>query len=128
MTAETPDWLRDVKTVTICSSSKFYPQAQQVAARLAERGLTVHTPRFDYNEEVVEVRPEDKKWLTREFLSKIDDSDAVYVIDENGYTGRSVCIEIGYAAALRKRVILSEPPAEAAGAALADAVVSVNDL
>lgn len=126
MTEEAKDWFDDVTTVTICSSSKFYAKARRVADKLTHRGLVVYTPRFDYDEEVVEVGPSEKAWLTRDFLAKIKQSDAVYVIDEQGYTGRSVCIEIGFAAALGKRVFLSEPPAEAAVAALADAVVPVN--
>jgi hypothetical protein len=66
--------------------------------------------------------------LTHEFLRKIDRSDAIYVIDQDGYTGRSVCIEIGYASALGKKVILSEPPAENAVRALATEVIAVDDI
>jgi nucleoside 2-deoxyribosyltransferase len=93
---------------------------------MANAGITVYTPRFDFNEEVVEVSKDDKVHLTHEFLQKIDRSDAIYVIDQDGYTGRSVCIEIGYASALGKAVLLSEPPAENAVQALATAVVPVH--
>jgi hypothetical protein len=91
-------------------------------------GLNVFTPRFDFNEEVVAVTMADKINLTHEFLRKIDDSDAIYVIDQDGYTGRSVCIEIGYASTLGKVVILSETPVENAVRALTSEVVAVGEI
>lgn len=120
--------LTRIKTLTICSSSKFYETAQTLAKEMARAGITVYTPRFDFNEEVVKVTMDDKISLTHEFLSKIGRSDAIYVIDQDGYTGRSVCIEIGYASALGKTVLVSEPPAEHAVQALANAVVPVADI
>jgi nucleoside 2-deoxyribosyltransferase len=120
--------LTKIKTLTICSSSKFYETAQTIAKEMAKAGITVYTPRFDFNEEIVNVTRDDKISLTHEFLSKIDRSDAIYVIDQDGYTGRSVCIEIGYASALGKTVLVSEPPAEHAVQALAAAVVPVADI
>jgi hypothetical protein len=120
--------LTRIKTLTICSSSKFYETALTLAKEMTRAGITVYTPRFDFNEEVVKVTKDDKITLTREFLSKIDCSDAIYVIDQDGYTGRSVCIEIGYASALGKTVLVSEPPAEHAVQALAAAVVPVTDI
>lgn len=112
--------------MTICSSSKFYPTARRLAKELEGRGLEIHTPRFDFDEEFVEVGTEQKMALTREFLAKIRRSDAIYVINESGYTGRSVCIEAGYAAALGRIIILSERPEEGAVEALSDAVVPVD--
>jgi hypothetical protein len=120
--------LTKIKTLTICSSSKFYETAQTLAKEMARAGITVYTPRFDFNEEIINVTRDDKISLTHEFLSKIDRSDAIYVIDQDGYTGRSVCIEIGYASALGKTVLVSEPPAEHAVQALTAAVVPVADI
>lgn len=120
--------LTKIKTLTICSSSKFYETAQALAKEMTSAGITVYTPRFDFNEETVKVTKDDKISLTHEFLRKIDRSDAIYVIDQDGYTGRSVCIEIGYASALGKTVLVSEPPAEHAVQALAAAVVPVADI
>jgi nitrogen fixation protein len=120
--------LTKITTLTICSSSKFYETAQSLAKELSSAGITVYAPRFDFNEEIVEVAKDDKIRLTHEFLGKIDRSDAIYVIDQEGYTGRSVCIEIGYASALGKTVMVSEPPLENAVQALAAAVIPVGDL
>jgi hypothetical protein len=120
--------LTGIKTLTICCSSKFYDTAQALAKEMTDAGLNVFTPRFDFNEEVVAVTMADKISLTREFLRKIEESDAIYVIDQDGYSGRSVCIEIGYASALGKTVVLSESPAENAVRALTSAVVAVGEI
>lgn len=120
--------LTEIKTLTICSSSKFYDIARALAKEMIDAGLNVFTPRFDFNEEVVAVTMADKISLTHEFLHKIDRSDAIYVIDQDGYTGRSVCIEIGYASALGKTIVLSEPPAENAVLALTSEVVAVGEI
>lgn len=120
--------LAGIKTLTICSSSKFYETAQILAKEVEGAGVTAYTPRFDFNEETVDVTQDDKMRLTHEFLRKISRSDAIYVIDADGYTGRSVCIEIGYASALGKTVLLSEPPAENAVRALASDIIPAPEL
>jgi nucleoside 2-deoxyribosyltransferase len=120
--------LTGIKTLTICSSSKFYDTVQALAKKMTDAGLDVFTPRFDFNEEVIAVTMDDKIRLTRDFLRKIDASDAIYVIDRDGYTGRSVCIEIGYASALGKTVVLSELPVENAVRALTSEVVAVDEI
>ncbi len=117
-----------IGSVTVCSSSKFYGVARQAADSLRAAGLTVYTPRFDYNEEQVVVGELDKIRLTREFLGKVARSDAVYVIARNGYAGVSVCIEVGYAFGRGKVVLFSEEPTEFALRALVDAVVPVAEI
>ncbi|HEY0698046.1 MAG TPA: nucleoside 2-deoxyribosyltransferase [Micromonospora sp.] len=117
-----------IKSVTICSSSKFYDTAQRAEETLLSLGLTVYTPRYDYNEQRVQVGESDKKRLTHEFLAKIDKSDAVFVIANGGYAGVSVCIEVGYAAGQGKKVFFSELPTEFALRALVDAVVPVDEI
>lgn len=115
-----------IESITICSSSKFYDTAQRAEAAFRRLGCTVYTPRYDRNEQRVYVGESDKIELTREFLAKIAKSDAVFVIANGGYTGASVCIEVGYASGQDKTVLFSEPPAEFALRALVDAVVPVD--
>jgi hypothetical protein len=119
--------MNDTPEVTICSSSKYYGAVKAIADELTERRVRVNTPRFDVDEEIVDVTPEQKMRLTREFLDKVRRSTCIYVVAEDGYTGRSVCIEIGFAAALEKPVFISESPVEAAVSALVRDVVSVED-
>ena len=49
------------------------------------------------------------KRLTLEHFAAIDQSDLLYVLCPEGYVGRSVTLEIGYAYAKGKRVFFSEP-------------------
>lgn len=113
--------------VTICSSSKYYDVVKGVADQLADRRVGVNTPRFDFNEETVEVTADQKRELTHEFLAKVRRSACIYVVAVAGYTGCSVSIETGFAAALNIPIFASEPPAEAAIGALVSDIVSVDD-
>lgn len=114
--------------VAICSSSKFYDTARRVADDLQAAGYAVHTPRFDFDERTVAVGADDKAWLTTAFLDGLRRCQVVYVVAVGGYTGPSVCLEIGYAAALGKLVVASEKPTEPAVAALVDQVVPADRL
>ena len=42
-------------------------------------------------------------------LEKIDETDVVYVVNPDGYVGRSVCIDIGYAYAKGKPIYVMYP-------------------
>jgi len=42
-------------------------------------------------------------------LEKIDEADVVYVVNPNGYVGRSICVDIGYAYAKGKPVYVMYP-------------------
>lgn len=42
-------------------------------------------------------------------LEKIDEADVVYVVNPDGYVGRSVCIDIGYAYAKGKPIYCMYP-------------------
>jgi nucleoside 2-deoxyribosyltransferase len=117
-----------VGTVTVCSSSRFYPLAREAAKRLESSGFNVLTPSFEHDETQIAVDQETKAELTYAFLEKIRRSDAIYVIAEEGYIGRSVAIEIGYATALGKDVVLSQEAAEDAVKALTTRVVSCDGI
>ena len=56
------------------------------------------------------------------------ESSLVYVVAGEGYTGRSVCIEIGFATGLGIPIIISEAPEEDAVGALVRAVVPAGSL
>lgn len=117
-----------IDSITICSSSKFYDSARRAEAAFRALGLTVYTPRFDFNEQRQIVGESDKIQLTHEFLAKIARSQAVFVVATSGYAGVSVCIEVGYAVGQGKTVIFSDTPAEFALRALVDAVVPVDGI
>jgi nucleoside 2-deoxyribosyltransferase len=116
------------KPITICSSSRFYDTAKAVARDLEMHGYEVLTPRFDANETQRVVSPDEKYALTTDFLKKVQRSGAIYVISEGGYTGVSVCIEVGYAYAQGIPVLTSETPTEAAIGALVTAIVPTSGI
>jgi hypothetical protein len=118
----------EYRDVTIASSSRFYDRVRSVLKVLQSHGLTCYTPDFDFDETTVVVSPEQKHRLTLAFLKKIQASEALYVIDTNGYTGTSVCLEVGYAYALEKRIYTVESPSEPAIAALVKEVIDPEDL
>ena len=117
-----------MRVVTICSSSKFYAEAKALEAALIKSGCTVFTPDFNFDETKVIVDEKMKRELTRTFLRKIDSSEAILVVDCNGYVGRSVAIEAGYAYAKSKVIILIEPAEELAVRALADHVIGIEEI
>jgi hypothetical protein len=49
-------------------------------------------------------------------LRKINDSDIIYVVNPDGYVGKSVCVDIGYAHAKNKQIYamcpIDDPPVE----------------
>lgn len=114
--------------IAIASSSKFYDRVRSAVETFQSRGLTCHTPAFDFDETKVIVGREQKYQLTWSFLEKVRVSDVLYVIDTEGYTGTSVSLEVGYAYALGKPIYAIEPPSEPAVASLVTAVLGVDEL
>jgi hypothetical protein len=121
--------MNKARAVTICSSSRFHDLAKSLARDLQmQTSVTTFTPRFDFDEEQVVVPADLKQQLTTEFLGKIRRSSDIYVIATGGYTGRSVCIEIGFAYALGIPILMSEPPEEAAVSALVKEIVPFSEV
>ena len=86
---------------------------------LEEQNTEVLSPRFEElkssNEEFVVVQGEEELPsldLERYHLDAIDKCDALIVCSQNGYVGASTLLEIGYAQAIRKRIIFTEMPEE----------------
>lgn len=115
-------------TIVVCSSSKFYDDAQRIAVALRNMNFTVLTPRFDFDERYIYVNTQTKINLTKEFLKKINVADAVYVIANNGYIGMSVCFEIGYAVGRGKKIYFSEVPTEPALHTFIHDVISIDEV
>ncbi|HVE81175.1 MAG TPA: nucleoside 2-deoxyribosyltransferase [Candidatus Dormibacteraeota bacterium] len=120
--------INTIDSIIISSSSKFFPSAKAAADKLKAERIEVYTPGFVHNETLVKVDPSTKAQLTRSFLQKLKKADAVYVIAEGGYIGCSVAIEIGYASALEKPIILSEEAKEDGVKALVAAVLPFEKL
>ncbi len=61
-------------------------------------------------------------------LRKIDDSDVVYIVNPDGYVGKSVSVDIGYAYAKSKRIYAMCPIDDQPVANLIDGVMAPDEL
>lgn len=114
------------KVVISGSFRKFLKEILEVRSELAQKGVEILSPRFTEpknpgEEFVVFEGKEGESPLVseRHHIGSIEQADALIVVDpkghkgvEKGYVGTSSLIEIGYAHALRKKVIFTEVPDE----------------
>lgn len=83
--------------IYLCGSFRFVAAVAEVERLLAERGVPFQSSKAPDPRGIVSC------------LEKIDGADAVYVIDPDGYIGKSVAIDIGYAFARGKPIYSMEP-------------------
>lgn len=94
-----------MKTVTICGSMRFQKEMQEIAFLLeTKHKMNVLQCVFSMKNE--ELSPAERASLARAHHRKIEISDAVYVVDLQGYIGSSVSEEIQFAKANGKEIIL----------------------
>lgn len=92
-----------MKTVTICGSMRFQKQMQKIAFSLETRhSMNVLQCVYDNGRGVTGA---EKTALAKAHRRKIELSDAIYVVDIDGYIGKSVSEEIAFAKALGKEII-----------------------
>lgn len=83
-------------TLTLCGSMRFYKEMQAIALILEIRyGFNIL--QCTYNPEKVDISEVEKKAIVDAHYRKIELSDAIYVVDIDGYIGQSVKEEIDYA-------------------------------
>lgn len=95
-----------MKVITLCGSMRFFKEMQEIAGELeTKHGYCAITPiggpNITLNEEAVEN-------LAKAHYKKIDISDAVYIVNINGYIGESVSKELRYAQKHNKEIIYHE--------------------
>lgn len=93
-----------MKTVTICGSMKFAKQMKEIAWRL-ETTQAYNVLQCAYNENNEAVSETIIHQLSKAHYKKIEISDAIYVVNVDGYIGNSVQGEIQYAKELGKEII-----------------------
>jgi hypothetical protein len=86
----------------VCGSFRFTHEIDELEARLKEENIEYCIS---------------KKMNTRGILGcleKIDEADVVYVVNPEGYVGKSVCVDIGYTYARDKPIYvmhsIDDPP------------------
>ena len=108
-----------MKSVVICSSSKFAKESMVFAEKLKKLGGTVYTPHYykHHHTDLEKIEGHNKKYiamgLAHDHFNKIRLSDVVFIYNKDGYIGPSTTLEIGFAVALNKPIYaLSEDKTE----------------
>ena len=91
-----------MKIVTICGSMKFKDKMMEVAKDLEIKNKYVVIQCVYSNDKFNE---EEQSLLADLHYKKIDISDAIYVVNVNGYMGTSTKNEIEYAKSLNKEIL-----------------------
>ncbi|MCL2859366.1 MAG: hypothetical protein FWF46_02100 [Oscillospiraceae bacterium] len=94
-----------MKVITICGSLKFKDEMMKVAWQMELAGNTVLIPIFPINKEKDSFTEEELIMLGKMHEEKIKLSDAILVVNVNGYIGNSTKSEIEFAKSLNKEII-----------------------
>lgn len=97
--------------ITICGSTRFKDQILDTARDLTLMGHIVLAPCVFHHAEDTELTTEEKIRLDNLHKEKINMSDAIFVVNVDGYIGESTYGEIDWATRMKKQVFfLIEPP------------------
>ncbi len=95
-------WRDLLKRVYVCGSLKFTCEIEELEHRLKEEKIEHEAPKRKNSHGI------------RGCLNKIDHADVVYVVDPEGYIGKSVAFDLGYAHAKNKQIyvmhVVDDPP------------------
>jgi hypothetical protein len=105
-------------TIFVATSKRFYNEAEQLVERIKACDVMVYHPYFHLDPTEVDADPEYKSRVTLQHFPEIDNSDIFYALLPEGYIGCSVTIELAYAYARGKEIVVSEAPTEFAVQAL----------
>jgi hypothetical protein len=101
-----------IKVITLCGSTKFQKEFEDVNERLTLAGnLVISVGVFGHSKGIA-LSTQQKTNLDRIHLKKIDLADEIFVINVNGYIGSSTTSEIEYAQSMGKPINYLEKPTE----------------
>ena len=92
------------KVITLCGSIKFKEEFLKMQEKLTLSENIVLTPNFFQSIKKEKINEQTKKMLDEIYRQKIDMSDAIFVINVNGYIGESTKNEIEYAKSKNKEI------------------------
>lgn len=98
------------KVITLCGSTKFKDEFIKVQKELTLKGnIVISLGTFGHSDEEWNKRSEEEKEKLKEMFAdmhrrKIDMSDEIFVINVNGYIGKSTRSEIEYAKQHGKKI------------------------
>lgn len=93
-----------MKTFTICGSMKYEKEMREIAYFL-ETKKALNVLQCTYSEENLNPTEEELMCIVKAHYRKIDLSDGIYVVNIDGYIGKSVSSEIEYAKLHGKEII-----------------------
>jgi len=96
-----------MKIITICGSLKFMEEMKYYAEKLELENNCVLTVIYPTKSKEC-YTAEELNFLQKAHYKKIDISDAIFVVNKNGYIGEAVSEEIKYAKRKNKEIIYLE--------------------
>lgn len=97
----------DMKVITICGSMRFSNEMIKIATELeTDKGYCILQPVYNFDDKVLS--DIEMKNIVKAHYKKIDISDAIFVVNVDGYIGKSVKQEIEYAKSLNKEILYLE--------------------
>jgi hypothetical protein len=99
-----------MKKITISSSIRFRAEIVRALGGFEALGIGAEFPNLgtDFPEDGISI--DTVRSLQSDHFAAIDSSDALYVINPDGYIGLSVTLEIGYALGQRVPIYFMERP------------------
>lgn len=97
-----------MKVITLCGSTRFKDDFLRVQKELTLQGIIVISVGCFGHSDNLSLTVECKEMLDYMHKQKIHMSDAIYVINKDGYIGESTRSEIKYAIAHNKEIIYME--------------------
>lgn len=116
-----------MKTVCICGSSRHYEDMLAFRALLHASGIICDWPTVEGRRDPKTLSQEEAKAAILLHLERMDRADLIFIYNKDGYIGKSVTMEIGYAYARRKPVYALAPIADPFLRSLVSAVVSAEE-
>jgi hypothetical protein len=105
-----------MKKLYVCGSFKFKHEMERLERKLKQENI-----QFQMSKEM------DSDGILG-CLKKVDDADIVYIIDPQGYVGKSVSVDIGYAYAKNKSIYVMHPIDDPPIMKLVNGILSPKDL
>lgn len=97
-----------MKIITICGSLKFEEDIKYRAEKLTLEGYCVLSIIYPVMADIKTYTSEQRERFAKAHRKRIDLSDAIFVVNKNGYIGDSTQKEIEYAKAKGKEIIFLE--------------------
>lgn len=93
-----------MKIITICGSMKYQKEMMKIAEEYTKKGNCILTPIYP-TKNISEYSKDDIKTMKVMHLERIKLSDAILVLNMDGYIGDSTKKEIEFAKSLKKEII-----------------------